>query len=182
MHAAGAVRDGVAVLLPAPMEHGKTTTVAGLLRAGYDYLTDEVVAVEPSSLLVHAFPKPLSLDRGSWPVLPELEPPVRLTEDQWQVPASALGAATSPPVRAGLVIVPGYRPGAATELVPLSRPEALVLLAESCFDFRTRPERDLPVLGRLLAGTSCFRLQIGDLDEAVALVDGAVRDVAERAA
>ena len=46
LHAAAAERGGRVVVLPAPMESGKTTTVAGLVRAGFGYLTDEATAIE----------------------------------------------------------------------------------------------------------------------------------------
>ena len=65
LHAAAARSPrGGTVLLPAPMESGKTTTVTGLLRAGWDFLTDEAAAVrEDGTVLPYA--KPLTIDRGS---------------------------------------------------------------------------------------------------------------------
>ena len=65
LHAAGVQRSGVTVALPAPMESGKTTTCAGLLRAGFSYLTDEALVLDRTDGSITPFPKALSLDQGS---------------------------------------------------------------------------------------------------------------------
>ena len=58
MHASAAVPaiSGVAgtgiVAFPASMNSGKSTLVAALVRAGYAYVTDETVAVDPTTLAV----------------------------------------------------------------------------------------------------------------------------------
>jgi hypothetical protein len=69
-HAAAARSPrGSGILLPAPMESGKTTTVTGLLRSGWDFLTDEAAAVDPDGT-AWAYAKPLTIDRGSRPHVP----------------------------------------------------------------------------------------------------------------
>lgn len=181
-HASAAVREGVCVVMPAPMESGKTTTVAGLLRHGYQYLTDETVAVDGRTLLVQPFPKALSVDRGSWSVLPELEPRLRLVEDQWQVPPGSIRAdVVAQPVRPRLIVAPRFQRGAATTLRPLRRAEALVLVAQSTFRFTEDPARNLDVSARVVAGCDCYELVIGDLDLAVELIDGLVTQVLREA-
>ena len=114
VHAAAAAKGGRAVLLPAPMESGKTTTVAGLVRSGWQYLTDEMVALDPVSLRVLPYPRPMCIDRGSWDVLADLRPrhAERVT-GQWQVPASAVrSGAVAPGARPAAVVTPRYRAGA----------------------------------------------------------------------
>src|SRR6266576_744062 len=49
IHAAAASLGGAGILLPAPPDSGKTTTVAGLVRAGCSYLTDEAALVDPET-------------------------------------------------------------------------------------------------------------------------------------
>ena len=62
VHAGAVVApDGTAVLLPGPSGAGKTTLVAGLVRAGFGYLSDEAGAIDPATLCVHAFARPLGL-------------------------------------------------------------------------------------------------------------------------
>ena len=68
LHASAVRRtDGVAVF-PAESNSGKSTLAAGLVRAGFGYVTDEAVAIDPAQGRVVPFPKPISLDPGSWPL------------------------------------------------------------------------------------------------------------------
>lgn len=177
-HASAAARDGVCVVMPAPMESGKTTTVAGLLRHGYQYLTDETVAVDSETLLVEPFPKALSVDRGSWPVLAELEPALQLVEDQWQVPPRSIRSSiVAQSVRPRLIVAPRFQRGATTELLNLRRSQALMLVAQSTFRFVEDPKRNLEVSAQVVGGCDCYALVIGDLDDAVQQIDGLVEGV-----
>jgi hypothetical protein len=183
LHASGVARDGIACVLAAESECGKTTLAAGLVRRGFDYITDEAVAICPSTLLVSPFPKALSIDRGSWSVLPDLEPDLipilrRFPPEQWQVPATAirhdtLAGLTTPRV----VMTPCYKEGAETELSPLGRKDMLIRLAELTFDFGAEARRNLSVLRALVAGSLCYQLTVGDLDEACSLIERAMQRV-----
>jgi hypothetical protein len=180
LHAGGAVVDGVPVLVPAPMESGKSTLVAGLLRAGAAYLSDEAVAVDDTGAL-HPYPKALSLDPGSWPLFPELTPqPGRASAEwlpaQWQVPPGDLGAdVVASPVPLGLVVLRRHEPGAATSSVRLSGGEALVALAGCVFPTQRPAPEILKLLARCLGEAPVYRVVGEDLDEAVAAVHAAVR-------
>ncbi len=181
VHAAGAERDGAAVLLPAPSGGGKTTLVAGLVRAGLRYLTDEAVAIDPATLLVQPFPKALALDPGSWQVhadlRPRLDPSVApFGTFQWHVPPAAIRPdAVAPAARPRLVVAPRYVPGARTRLRKIERPEMLKLLAESTFNFHDVGRRNLEVLAEVVRGCECYRATVGELgpacDEVVAVLD-----------
>ena len=168
---------GSAVALPGEMEAGKTTLTAGLVRAGLGYLTDEALAFDRDTLLVHPYPKPLSIDPGAWPLFPELAPPDPGEEGydcvQWQVPATAIrpGALADPcPVVA--VVFPRYEAGADTALSPVGRGEALVELAKNTFRFKERGAPELDLLAELARSVECYRLTMGELDGAVDLVAG----------
>jgi hypothetical protein len=176
LHAGGVERDGLGLVCPGQMEAGKTTLVAGLVRAGMGYLSDEAVAIDGETLLIRPYPKPLSLDPGSWALFPELEPHAQLSSDdykrdQWQVPSSAIRAGAvgrSCPV--GVVVFPRHAPGAATVLEPLRRAETLVELAEHTFDFKGQSRVALDLLAEVVRPADCYRLTMGDLDEAVGLL------------
>lgn len=179
IHAAGVAHQGQAVVMPAGEEAGKTTLAAGLLQHGLDYLSDEIVAIDPETLRARGYAKPLSIDPGSWPVLSALKPclPADLSslhKEQWQVPPRAIhdrGPVLSAPIRH--IIAPRYVVGAPTSLEPLSRASALRELAENAFNFRGFP-RGLDVLASVVETADCFRLTVGSLEEACALVGEAV--------
>jgi hypothetical protein len=179
LHAAAAAREGLAVILAAPMEHGKTTTVTGLIRAGFAYLTDEAVAINADSLTIEAFHKPLTLDKGSWPLFPELRP--RSDADlgsSWWVQASAIRAdAAIARAHAGLIVFPTYRAGSVTELRPIGQTSAVIRLAESTFAFTVHAPRNLATLARLVRSAPAYELAIGNLDEAVSLISRLVDEM-----
>ena len=173
MHAASATLAGVTVVLAADMESGKTTTVAGLLRSGFTYVTDEAVALDPETGRVSPFGKTLSLDPGSWKLFPECSPRDEFRPRmQWFVEPHRLGAASwAEPVAAPeIVLFPKYVAGATTEVLPVSRAEATHEMARMTFDFARHPRRNLATAARVATTATCARLRIGDLDEAVELV------------
>lgn len=171
-----AAPGGAAVVMPAPAEAGKTTLVAGLVSAGFGYLTDEAAALDPATGQFDAYPKALSIDPGSWPLFPELRPDVpdelrRFAARQWHVhpdairPGAIVGSA--PP---GWIVAPRYEAGAVTTMEPLQRPEALALLIGESFNLPRFGQAGLDALADLVRASSCWRLTSGNLGEAVQAV------------
>lgn len=172
VHASAATdAAGRAVVLPATMESGKTTLVAGLVRAGLGYLTDEAVAFAADGSIV-PFAKPLSVDEGSWGVLADLRPDVDAAVEpfvgsQWQVAARDVGpvAATGRPV---VIVTPTYDPTVSVELEPMSAASALLCLAENSFNLPMLGRAGFDVLAEVARTCRAYRLRHGDLTAAVA--------------
>ena len=177
LHAAAAAHNGIGTIFPAGMEAGKTTLVAGLLREGWKYLTDEAAALDPETLEIQPFAKPLSIDKGSWTVLADFEPSLdvatsRFIEKQWQVnPGLHLADAHSKPVPAGLVIFPQYLRGAATTIEEIPAVEGLLEAMRQTFNFHFSGRRNLEVLADLVRRVGCYRLTVGDLQSACRAVN-----------
>jgi hypothetical protein len=176
LHAAAVSLDGVGLLLPGPSGAGKTMTAAALVSAGFAYLTDEAAAIDPDTLHIEPYPKPLSLRSGWRPILhghgagadaPETEELVRASDLRPQ----SIGRQS--PAR--LLLFPRYVPGATTTLTPMSRAQALVEVANNSFNFVEHGGEWLDFLRRLVMGCWCGRLTTGNLDDAVALVFRLVR-------
>lgn len=173
LHAGGVTRAGRALLLAAPMEAGKTTLAAGLVDRGWAYLTDEAVAVTLDGGTVLPYPKPLSIDPGSQSVLAHWRagmPDVLATPSrprQWQVAVTGVGGQVAGPARPGGVVLPHYKPGAATRLEPVARAEALAELATCAFAWHgdDLAER-FAALAETVRLSACARLVTGELDEA----------------
>lgn len=172
LHAGAVVDDrGRAVVMPAAMEAGKTTLVTALVRAGFDYLSDELVAVPEPGGTVLAYPKALSIDRGSWRLFPELVPAAEqldLSPDQWLVTADQVrdGAVHPGPGNPAVLVLPRHRAGSPTELEPLRPLETLRDLAACAFGLGERPEHVLPRVAHLAEAVPSFRLTVGDGTEA----------------
>jgi hypothetical protein len=172
VHAAAAGVDGRAVLLPARMESGKTTLVAGLVQRGLGYLTDEAAVIDPVTRRVSPFPKALTVDEGSWSVLPDLRPERSADVEpyvsrQWHVDPRAI----RPDALAGdseiiCIVSPQYVAGATTALLPMAKSAALVLLCECTFYLDRHGRAGFDALSELVRRTPTYRLVIGDLESA----------------
>lgn len=188
VHAAGAERDGIGVLLSAESGRGKSTLVAGLVQSGFRYLTDEAVAVEPGTSLLQPFPKPIAVRPGSWQALAELRPDLdaRLAPyvcEEWPIdPRSIRADAVAPPSAPGVVVFPRYVTGAPTQLERVRRVEAVRELVGQTFDFHVAGSRNLTVLADLVRACACYRLVVGDLADACELLHGLVDDLVDRKA
>jgi hypothetical protein len=176
LHAGGVVIDDVGILLPGEMEVGKTTLVTGLLRSGADYLSDEAIGISPEEDAMQGYPKALSLDPGSWPLFPELEPdppePVRaFLPQQWQVRASSLpGVRIRHRATPGLVVFPRYRPGADPHVRRLHGAEAIMRLSACVFPTAMVQRRVLKRLARLLCHARCHELTYDGIEPGVAAI------------
>jgi hypothetical protein len=176
LHAAAAERDGTVVLLPGSEGAGKSTLVAALVCAGLRYVTDETVAIDASTGAIEPYPKPIALDRGSLTALSDLGPDVAMRLDTgpetWLVPPGSIRA-DAVAARGGvarLLVLPAYRPDSVTSAQPISRAEAAVALAELAFNFRAFGSGALGLVADVVRGCGCYRLAVGDLDDACRVV------------
>lgn len=183
IHAAMASRDGIGVLLPGAPEAGKTTLAAGLVRAGFQYLTDEAAAIDPTTLEVEPYPKPLSIDPGSWEILADLAPhqdelSKGFHDGQWQVrPDSIRPEAVAGRIAVSVIVFPSFQKGRATTFEPVKGSEALLRLVGQTFRFQEDGRRNFQVLGRMLRRIPSFELVSGDLDASCAAVLAAVDEL-----
>jgi hypothetical protein len=177
VHAGVVARDGRAVMLPAPPDHGKTTTTIGLVRAGFDFLSDECAAIGLADGLVHPFVRPLLPAPDSMALFPGLRaalPPwvERFRNLNFLVPAPALrpGCVGSTSAVA-FVVSTRFEEGSQTELLPVSRAEMLSLMLEQTFNLEVVGGRGVERLAGLLSGAACYRMTVGYLDAAVRLIE-----------
>jgi hypothetical protein len=172
VHAAAASYNGSAILLPAAKDSGKTTLVARLVQRGCGYFTDEATAIDPVTLAVHPYPKPLAVEPGSWEVLADLRPDLDdrflpFVRDQWHVvPDSIRPDAIAEPCPPRLIVSPRYEAGAQTSLEAISRAQAVLLLAENAFNFQSHKADGLRAFADVVSGCDCYRLTIGSHEDA----------------
>jgi len=171
IHASAAVWEGQGMLFPAPANSGKTTLVSALLTRGAVYVTDEAALLDPSSLRIHPYPKPMWMAptavRAVAGLQSRLRPEYRsLSRVRAYVTPKALGTtAAEGPVGINLIVFPTYRKDGRSHLEPIGRAEAVVSLARNAFDL-TRFGRDgILALSALVERARCYRLDIATVDQ-----------------
>jgi hypothetical protein len=171
LHAAAVSFAGQGVLLPGPSGSGKSTSAAALVLAGFDYLTDEAASIDPESLEIAPYPKPLSLRPASAQQLGITLPALGRLGSPGLAPSSVLRAHShgrQVPVR--LLLFPRYDPQAPSALTPMSRAGAFVEVTNNSFNFVDHGGQWMDMLRRLVMQCWCGRLNIGDIDSVPALV------------
>ncbi len=183
-HAGAVAREGKALLLPAASGSGKSTTTAGLLRRGFQLLSDEIGALEIETERVAVYPRSLSLREdvlgllglapGSGVAFPPI--PGRFVQPE------ELGSSRAPaPARLALVALPRFSPGAETRIERQRRGPALMALLQSSCSQAVHKVAGLDWLIALLVRVPCYEVTFSDLGDVLPrLVDTFERHGEER--
>ena len=182
VHAAVVERGGRALLLPAPPGSGKSTLCAALVARGWRLLSDELALIDRDTGRLVPLPRAISLKNESIPIIARFWPDavmgavvhdtVKGSVVHVRPPADSvrLSHVSAAP---GLIVLPSYRNGDTTQLVPLSKAEAFMRLVDSAFNYSMHGRAGFQLLADLVGASACFRFTYaGALDEAVAAFDG----------
>ena len=177
LHAAAAARDGVAVVIPAVSGGGKSTLVAALVAAGFEYLSDEIVAIEPGSATIGGYHKAIALKEGSWPLIDAGVPSAAMAPfmamTHYVTPAMLGSTVAQHSARPGLVVIP-VRDAVVEGEVEVHRAEALTVMAEQSFNFEEFGSSRLGVLADVVRQSRCYRVATANLDDAVEAISRAL--------
>jgi hypothetical protein len=176
LHAAGVALEGQGILLPGGSGTGKSTLAIALVRAGMDFLGDDMVFLCPVNGGVRglAFPDDIDFTDATARFFPELDAlPRRGVRDSWpkrQVSVDRLaGVRLAFDCRPCALVFPRIGTAASSRLEPITPPEALLELAPNVL--LTDPsssQAHLDVLTLLVRQCACFRLYTGQDFEALA--------------
>lgn len=166
--------DGLGVILPGVSGAGKSTLTAALVRAGFDYLSDEAAAIDPVSRRIYPYPKAISLKkdtRGGLGLLAELRARrngAEYIKRQWYLPPEEIRSrAVGGPCRVGLIVLTRYQEGSDTEVTPITPAEGAFELAQNALNLSMWEGRAIPLLADVARGARTYRLVSGDLQDAV---------------
>ncbi|MFN2472194.1 MAG: hypothetical protein ABR583_14645 [Gaiellaceae bacterium] len=162
---------------------GKSTLALALVRAGCDFLSDDLVflARRNGDLNGLAFPEPVDVTDDTIRLLPELRPlldtPPRAGWPKRQVPVEQVyGASIERECRPLMLVIPRIGDGVGSRLQPMAMRDALLELAPNVL--LTDPatsQAHLRVLAELAGGVACYRLETGsDLAAAAELLRSAL--------
>jgi hypothetical protein len=179
VHAAVATLHGRAVLFPGESGAGKTTLAASLALSGWGYLSDEVAPLDRDGL-VHAYPRPLALEQGSWALVPDAlerwpaDVPAMVADLRFVLPATLTSAAAAAPAPVAAIVFPLVAAGEATRLEPLPRAEALERVVRSTFNRGRLRDGGFDTLVRIIRSAECYRLTLDGVVEAPVVLAGMV--------
>ena len=162
VHAGVVAVGGRGIVIPGRSFTGKSTLVAELVGLGASYVSDEYAVLDPAGL-VHPFAKPLSIRAGRHDRLGRL------------VPAPEAQVATAP-VRADLIVLTSYVPGAQWRPWTRSRAEGAFALLQNTVSARQRPGAALVATSRLARDAEFLVGKRGEAAEtATALIEAVLR-------
>ena len=177
-HAGAVERDGRVVMVLGVSGKGKSTLTAALVREGYRYLSDEIVAVDIASGEVWPYPKALDLHPDSLPLL-DLDAgaaSLQLPGSKAKVLPDRIGSVGSGGGRPALLVflaepaVPSAAAGAApVEAVPPA--EALVAILPVTFERTIDGPGHFQALAALCEATPSIRLGRAPLDAMLAEIE-----------
>jgi HprK-related kinase A len=186
IHAGVVSYHNKAILFPAQSGSGKTTLIAGLLKNGFRYLTDEIAVIEPQTLLVYPFLKPLNIKMGSLPLFANFEPEMELinkrdigVKDKIHHVLVRNGSIhpADKPIPAGDIIFVQYDPRAKCRLTPISRVNTIFDMAKCSFNQYRFKEKGIDILHSLVRRCRCYQLKFSQVGKAVDLIETVIRDL-----
>lgn len=186
LHAGVVAKDGAVFALPAKSGAGKSTLVAGLIRRGYQYFSDEIVPLARETCLATPIPLGMCIKDTAFSTLrahyPEiLQQPVHNRGDGRRAiylpPPKDSIASYKEPLAISHIVFPQYEPGAATSLTPVTRVEAFARVLEQCVSIpKPLTLADASALVNWIEQVQCYDLISGSLDAAMDQIDGLLSD------
>jgi hypothetical protein len=179
IHAGAVARHGIGLCLAAASGSGKSTLVAQLCGLGYQYLTDDLAAIDRTGEVL-PLPLPMSLKEGSWPFLDHLRPqlessPAFRVRETWARLITPPGAWDARPTPVGALVFPRYAPGSRAVVQRIRPSDALVKLREAgVWLGHPLTEEHVTRIARWLERTPAYTLEYGDPTAAPQHIDDIV--------
>jgi HPr serine kinase-like protein len=173
IHGASVAVGNVGVLLSGVSGSGKSTLAAYLSARGFDYLSDDLIALSNPEGEIVPWPVPHSLKRGSWKTLEHLYPEIadakieRINGREMKFMSAPLEAWNRKGVDAQLLVFPHYDSGSSTVAKRIAPLLALQRLVEDRIWLGNPIEKStVQVFLEKLEKIPAFILQYNDLQRA----------------
>jgi hypothetical protein len=181
IHGAALARNGHGLALVGSSGSGKSTLTAGLMAAGFDYLSDDLVALSEPAKSIMPWPLPLSIKPGSFDVVSRLWPELMQApryrtkglDARLLVPPAA--AWDAQPAALRRVVFPYYTAGVPAELRRLSPFQTIErLLSDRIWLGSPITEERVAAFLAWLEDIPAYALTYADLDDAARLIEDVV--------
>jgi hypothetical protein len=166
LHGAALVHDGRAVVLAGQSRAGKSTLAAWLTHRGWGFLTDEAALIDPDTLLVLPFWRPIGVRRpGPLDFMVHEDGSEERQQTDLLVPASTIGA-LAPAAPLSCIAFPCLAPNAPASLTPLAPAAALMELTQHFPGLIAGGRAGFRRLARLVETLPAWTLRFHDLHDA----------------
>jgi hypothetical protein len=175
IHAGSVVTPGgEGILLPAGSGFGKTTLVAGLIKAGFGFLSDEVGVIDHDNRVIRPYPRAMNFKEPLSSLFPDLDrsadAPSKARSDGYLRAEEIRPQVMANPCPVRFVIAPRYREGKPTQVTPLGPAAIVKELWTNAVNAHLYGARAVPILADVARAAKGYRLISGDLDQAVQAV------------
>ena len=168
-HAAGLARAEYGLILCGASGRGKSTLAAKLIASGYDYLTDELVAVSPERAEMRGLARSLALKEGSasvWQNSLTASTPPDLTHFSngvsWLAPELLRPDCVRHSAQPRLLLFPDYTAGHPFTAQPLSTAKAVLYLMQALINAKNLPDQGFSLATHLARQTKAYGLTYSD--------------------
>jgi len=180
LHSAVLEKNQQGLILPAWPGSGKSTLCTALSLSGYRFLSDEFALIPLGHTHVLPFPKLAPLKNASIQVIQNFQANVTLSRTYpktrkgdlayFQPPIASIKAMDQT-VEPKWIIFPKYNKDAAPQLTELTKPQALMKLANNAFNYHILGQNSFTMLRRIVDQSRCFKLEYPHLDDAITQID-----------
>ncbi len=182
-HAAGLAYNGQGIIFCGASESGKSTLAAWLTASGFDFLSDEMLAVSVSSGQMSGLTCPLVLKKESAFVWQHWHP--HLTDQDfinifdgavWLDPELLHPNCVQSVAFPRLLIFPRYAPHEPFAVQPLSAAQTVFRLMARLISFSHPIDGGLPVAKRLARQTMAYSLTYSEINQATSWINKIITD------
>ncbi len=154
LHGAAAGWRGGAIVLPGRRGRGKSTLVTALCGRGASFLTDDILPLDPSALTVLPFPRIPEVRRDPGR---EMAHPWLHETSKNEIPVDDRIETAALPVAA--IVLPQATRTGGVGLVPCTPAEAVIEIAEGCWNFAAHGPAAAETLSRLVSSVPVARMR-----------------------
>ena len=176
IHAGAVVKNGKVILLPANHGSGKTTLTLSLTRNHYRCLSDDIVLIDPKSLMVIPFPRSFLIKEDSIKKLTRSN----LIDKKNGYYCRSDGILYYNPDAKNKLSARRMRPYAIVELKhnrrfknelrPINKSQMCIKLLRQSFNVHNYKRKAVTILTGLVRKTKCYSLKTNNVDDAVRLI------------
>lgn len=171
VHAGVVALDERGVVLPGLSRAGKSTLTLALLRAGARFLSDELLAFDPTSGTARAFPRAIKIRDACVHYFDDLAHEFVGDGEGRFLPFEALPAGiVCPGAAVSAVVVPRWDTAGPNSLTPISPGAALLSLANSALNFGSHRAASIEYLADIVQGALAWELRWQEPSGAAALL------------